>query len=392
MAAACVAVATGVTGISLHGIRPATHEAVQDSTPRPEIPVIDVRPAAQPATRPVYRYSIIPGGAYDSAELIRALETDPVAAHHYGDFRLSEVHTVAAGDQPVYVSYRMGKNIYWTSHPIRLLRGETLLTDGSNVARARCGNRISTKPMAPIATKPVPAETLDVLEAPVTIPAAPAAPALIAEVFPPAIPSTPGQVAAQAAKALPADSGYQGAPFALMGYYGGGLAAPVSNSGTPVPIQPSPFQPIETGITPLPLPGPIYIPAAPPSPVLASAPTTGGGISPGTFEGPVPTLPGIAPSSIPSWPVPVVWAIPTVPVPAVPESTPQGWPPAPPETPSTPESPGTPETPETPNTPQTPGTPQTPDTPQTPPVPEPSTMLLTLGALAGLCAWRERRA
>lgn len=40
-------------------------------------------------------------------------------------------------------------SIYWTRHPIRLAKGETLLTDGGHLARARCGNRISDSPNEP---------------------------------------------------------------------------------------------------------------------------------------------------------------------------------------------------------------------------------------------------
>ena len=48
-----------------------------------------VVPAAE--RRTVYPYSVIPGGAYSNYELVRALATDPVAAHHYQGFGLVDV-------------------------------------------------------------------------------------------------------------------------------------------------------------------------------------------------------------------------------------------------------------------------------------------------------------
>jgi hypothetical protein len=108
--------------------------------------------------RPVYPYSVIRGGAYSAAELVRALNADPVAARHYAVFRRSQVHTTASPfSDAVYLSYRVGEVIYWTSRAVRLPRGETLLTDGKNYARARCGNRISETPQTPVSdTEPAP--------------------------------------------------------------------------------------------------------------------------------------------------------------------------------------------------------------------------------------------
>jgi hypothetical protein len=109
-------------------------------------------------SRPVYPYSVIRGGAYSAAELIQALDGDPVAARHYLVFRRSAVR--AAGStfhDPVYLSYRVGDAIYWTSRPVPLPPGETLLTDGMHYARARCGNRISPTAQTPVnETEPAP--------------------------------------------------------------------------------------------------------------------------------------------------------------------------------------------------------------------------------------------
>jgi hypothetical protein len=112
----------------------------------------DARRLALPKPgRPVYPYSVIRGGAYSPGELIHALNADPVAARHYAGFRRSLVHTTDSRfANAVYLSYRVGDAVYWTSRAVRVPRGETLLTDGRNYARARCGNRISPTPQTPV--------------------------------------------------------------------------------------------------------------------------------------------------------------------------------------------------------------------------------------------------
>src|SRR5579864_5506983 len=102
--------------------------------------------------RPVYPYSVIPGGAYSAAELKSRLRSDSVAARHYEKFRLAQVRRIETESASlVYVSYRKRDSIFWTRKRIRLARGEKLLTDGVLYARARCGNRISTTPEGPVA-------------------------------------------------------------------------------------------------------------------------------------------------------------------------------------------------------------------------------------------------
>src|SRR5437899_1694870 len=116
-------------------------------------------------TRPVYPYSVLPGGAYDSAELRSKLSSDETAARHYELFHLAQLRTIGVNfTSPVYVSYRKGNQIYWTRKPVRLTQGETLLTDGTLFARARCGNRISTTPEEPVASTDPPEDILDVPE------------------------------------------------------------------------------------------------------------------------------------------------------------------------------------------------------------------------------------
>lgn len=97
-----------------------------------------------PAARPVYPFSIISGGVQSADELRIAMRFDPVVAAHFADFDLSRTHVErVAVDRAVYVSYRAGNRVGWTSRRLTLKAGETILTDGQNQARTRCGNRIS---------------------------------------------------------------------------------------------------------------------------------------------------------------------------------------------------------------------------------------------------------
>jgi hypothetical protein len=101
--------------------------------------------------RHLFPYSIIPGGVQSPQELKNAILRDPVVSAHYADFDTEKAHvTFLDRDRAVYVSYRMGGEVFWTSRPLRLHAGETVITDGTHVARTRCGNRISETPQSPI--------------------------------------------------------------------------------------------------------------------------------------------------------------------------------------------------------------------------------------------------
>jgi hypothetical protein len=120
-----------------------------------------------PFGHPYFRYSVIPGGAHSPEELRRALQNDDVVKTHYADFKADKARLVVLDkDRLAFVSYRVGDQVFWTRKPVHLRKGETLLTDGTHLARTRCGNRISD--MAPLSTAAAePEET--VLNAPVTI-------------------------------------------------------------------------------------------------------------------------------------------------------------------------------------------------------------------------------
>lgn len=96
------------------------------------------------AARPIFNGSVVPGGVYSPAELRAAIERDAVVAAHYGDVRLEQMQAVTlTTGRSAYVSYRKGDRIDWTRERVWLEAGETVLTDGTTMIRARCGNCVS---------------------------------------------------------------------------------------------------------------------------------------------------------------------------------------------------------------------------------------------------------
>lgn len=114
------------------------------------------------SSRPVYRYSVVPGGMNDAAELKDIVRKDKVVAQHYAAFDITKIHNKTVKKaRSVYVSYRKGDNIYWTKTKVKLALGETILSDGSLESRARCANRISDTPQFPVELKGPTSEELD---------------------------------------------------------------------------------------------------------------------------------------------------------------------------------------------------------------------------------------
>jgi hypothetical protein len=127
------------------------HQPTKREKPPGGIPVSSERaviPAALRALRPVYPYSVIPGGVYAANELRAAMLKDDEVQQHYAGFDTSHVRFVTvAADCYRYVSYRRGNQIYWTKNKLRIPKGEVLFTDGSNYSRTRCGNRLAEQPI-----------------------------------------------------------------------------------------------------------------------------------------------------------------------------------------------------------------------------------------------------
>jgi hypothetical protein len=110
--------------------------------------------------RPIFNGSVVPGGVYSPAELRSAIERDAAVAAHYRDVRLDQMQAVTlTTGRSAYVSYRNGDRILWTRERIWLKAGETVLTDGTTMIRARCGNCISdVKHEGATAVEPAPGE------------------------------------------------------------------------------------------------------------------------------------------------------------------------------------------------------------------------------------------
>jgi hypothetical protein len=132
-------------------------QRVGDQWGRPQIedqgPSLSVLAGPQSATiqprnrRLVYPYSVIPGGVSSAEELHEAAAHDTTVAEHYAGFDYKRARVIQV-DRPrlVYLSYRRGTQIYWTSKQASLRAGEKLITDGKITARTRCGNQVSVLP------------------------------------------------------------------------------------------------------------------------------------------------------------------------------------------------------------------------------------------------------
>jgi hypothetical protein len=138
------------------------NEATKPAEARNVLQLTQQESLRQVEDRPVYPYSVVPGGVRDVHELKWATEHDPVVAEHYAGFDYGRAHVVKVVlAREVYVSYRIGRKLYWTRHPIHLKKGETLLTDGSMTARTRCGNRVEEKPQQATSNFEPPAAKFD---------------------------------------------------------------------------------------------------------------------------------------------------------------------------------------------------------------------------------------
>lgn len=145
------AVALAVTACSWEpgAATPASKTA---AAPTLQVALKTTAAAPAPAARRIYPHSIVPGGVDSRADIARRVAADPVVARHYASFDIDKAHAVTVTTpRAVHVSYRKGDKVYWTAKKMMLAQGETLLTDGTSDIRGRCGNRISDRPMLPVA-------------------------------------------------------------------------------------------------------------------------------------------------------------------------------------------------------------------------------------------------
>lgn len=150
----CVAV---ISSVALQYFSPSLFRAQQSAPPTFQqaelsrsrlVTLNQILSQAQPATdRPVYPYSVVPGGVEDAKELKWVAEHDPVVAAHYAGFDYDHARVVRLTlARTVYLSYRIGNRVYWTRHRVALHKGEKVITDGRMTARTRCANRVEEVP------------------------------------------------------------------------------------------------------------------------------------------------------------------------------------------------------------------------------------------------------
>ena len=117
---------------------------------------------APSAARPVYPYSVVPGGVEDAKELKWVAEHDPIVAAHYAGFDYDHARVVRLTlARTAYVSYRIGNRVYWTHRRVTLHKGEKVITDGRITARSRCANRVEEAPQQEAAPNEPPVEKFD---------------------------------------------------------------------------------------------------------------------------------------------------------------------------------------------------------------------------------------
>lgn len=179
--------------------------------------------------RAQYPYSVVAGGVYNGEELARARRTDRVVREHYENFGDRPEFSPAAKDLLVYVSYRKHDRVYWTKARHVVKRGEMVVTDGEQMARARCGNRLSERPQSPTEAEDEPTE--DVL-------AMPEAPKVLNALSNTALPDLP-----EVSSYVP-PSAFSDLPMTPSPVNGGTVEVPVgsaSPASTPMPSFPNTF-------------------------------------------------------------------------------------------------------------------------------------------------------
>jgi len=133
-------------------------------------PISEAPPEAR-ALRLKYPYSVIPGGVFSAAELRSMRDRDEVVHEHYLGFDIPSIHLVSlTADRYQYVSFRLHDRIFWTKKRLLVPKGEVLITDGTNYARTRCGNRLSNVPMSPTTPIQPPARLLSFPDLPSKMP------------------------------------------------------------------------------------------------------------------------------------------------------------------------------------------------------------------------------
>ncbi len=133
----------------------------EPSQPEPD-GTLQISLSDHPFQAPVYPYSVIPGGVSSPEALQSAVAVDPVVARHYAGFDVFVTRVIQLkASHFAFVSYRRGNDIFWTRNKVKIPAGESLLSDGNNLARTRCGNRLSEVPKTPTSSQDPPLREME---------------------------------------------------------------------------------------------------------------------------------------------------------------------------------------------------------------------------------------
>lgn len=160
----------GASAVALKYLSPSLFHAQRNVPPtfqqaelsRERVIALNQLLAAPSPERPVYPYSVVPGGVQDVKELQWVAEHDPIVGAHYAGFDYDHARVVRLTlARTAYVSYRIGNRVYWTHRRVTLHKGEKLITDGRMTARARCANRVEEVPQQAASPVEPPVEKFD---------------------------------------------------------------------------------------------------------------------------------------------------------------------------------------------------------------------------------------
>jgi hypothetical protein len=212
------------------GAGTATHQTLPESVDgSSKIDPFIIESHWQKSSRPTFPYSVIPGGIENVTALKSAIARDPVVAANYANFDLSKAHIVkASAESYVYVSYRIGDQVFWTTRRLKIASGEALITDGRYTSRTRCGNLISLTPQKPMRPVEPDIHVMDVPEPP-NIPSGPG-PVVFDRPTPMDQPSPPGESKQDVPRG---DGPYPNVPTIYVPI--GGDPTPVHPPAVPVP-------------------------------------------------------------------------------------------------------------------------------------------------------------
>jgi hypothetical protein len=166
----CTGLAFAFVSIALQHLSPSLFRASNSAEPSREaveasrhiLLLTQQESLRQIENRPVYPYSVVSGGVRDAHELKWAAQHDPVVASHYAGFDYDHARVVRLLlARAAYVSYRIGNNVYWTRHRVKLKKGENIITDGKIIVRSRCGNRVEEVPQQATSSSEPPALKFD---------------------------------------------------------------------------------------------------------------------------------------------------------------------------------------------------------------------------------------